>query len=87
MGYYSFKVLSVAEVDLPEHMVTIGQGVDVFSARIDDVESFRQDLALEGVRVLEMHILDDLEPVAAIPEVQVLLGNTTLKHLVGERNE
>lgn len=87
MGYYSFKVRSRTEVDLPEHMVTIGEGVDVFSARIDDVEAFQESLSLEGVQVLERHRLDDHEAIEPVHEVKVLLGNTTLRTLARERDE
>jgi hypothetical protein len=70
MGYYSFRVFSKNEVDLPEHLVTIGEGQDTFQARVDDLDSFTAYLSLEGVSVLSVHQLDALEAIDPIPEIK-----------------
>lgn len=85
MGYYSFKVRSAVEVDLPQHMITIGVGVDAFSVQVNDLDGFLKSLTQEGVTVLETRRLDDHVAIEPIQEVQLLLGNTTL--LTGGNDE
>ena len=61
--FYSFVVRSTREVPLPEHLLVIGEGTDTFNATVDNLEAFQERLRLEGVEVLQVHQLDDLEPV------------------------
>lgn len=67
--FCSFVVRSTREVPLPEHLLIIGEGVDAFNVVVDNLEAFQECLRLQGVEVLEVHQLDNLEPVppAALP--------------------
>jgi hypothetical protein len=86
MPFFSFKVWSNSEVDLPEHLVTIGEGQDVFCARVEDLDSFTEQLRRYGIRVIQVTQLDDLEAITPVPEVQFLLGNNpTLEAGHGEQ--
>jgi hypothetical protein len=86
MAYYSFKVVSKTEVDLPEHLVTIGEGNDAFSARVDDLEDFKNRLLKAGVTVLHAHQLDAHEAIEPVPEITFLqTGKTPI--LGGSREE
>lgn len=76
---YSFKVTSSREVDLTEHLITIGEGLDAFTVRTDDVKALKNYLAKEGVQVLECTQLDALEPVVPDPQIA-----DTLRCLQGE---
>jgi hypothetical protein len=62
--YYSFVVRSERDVPLPEHLLIIGSGLDIFNARVDDLDAFRVKLEAEGVKILEVHQLDGLDPVS-----------------------
>lgn len=85
MGFYSFKVISATEVDLPEHLVTVGEGNDAFSARVDDLEAFQARLLLEGITVLQVHQLDAHEAIEPVPEIGFLQGKMpTLGGTYGE---
>jgi len=66
---YSFKVTSLREVDVPQHFITIGKGLDTFTVRTDDVDALKDFLLNEGVSILECNQIDDLEPVEPQPEV------------------
>jgi hypothetical protein len=85
MPYYSFKVISKSEVDLPEHLVTVGEGNDAFSARVDDLGAFQARLLLEGITVLQVHQLDAHEAIEPVPEIRFLQGKMpTLGGTYGE---
>lgn len=66
---FSFKTLAPREVDLPEHLHTIGEGVDVFTITVSDLAAFKALLEVEGVEILECNALDDLEPVEPTPDL------------------
>lgn len=68
MPYFSFKVDSPSEVVLLNRHLVIGKGVDVFTITIQDLEGFTQQLTDRGIKVLEMHQLDDLQPIPVDPE-------------------
>ena len=72
--YYSFVVRSERDIPLPEYLIIIGSGLDMFNAVVEDLPAFRDRLAKEGVRVLEVHQLDGLEPV---PPGHFLPGDDT----------
>jgi hypothetical protein len=86
MGFYSFKVYSTAEVDLPEHLVTVGVGQDVFLARVEDLDAFKERLQLEGISVIQVHQLDAHEAIEPVPEIRLLQGklSTTLGDTHGQ---
>jgi len=65
----SFKVLSSHEVDVPEHFLTIGKGLDTFTVSTDDPDALVQRLADEGVKVLECNQLDNHERVEPSPDL------------------
>lgn len=63
--HYAFVVRSEFEVDLPEYLLTIGEGVDTFHVVLlnESLESFKAKLSSRGVKVLQVHQLDGLAPV------------------------
>jgi hypothetical protein len=75
MPFFSFKVQSKDEVILPSRSLTIGEGTDVFSRVIDDLDGFLSELERLEVKVLEYHRLDELE---AIPPDQAMFGGGPL---------
>lgn len=74
--HYSFVVRSEFEVDLPEYLLTIGEGVDTFHVVLlnESLESFKLKLVGYGVQVLQAHQLDGLAPV---PSVEVFEAQLT----------
>lgn len=83
--FYSFLTQSRETVDVPEHRLTIGEGIDTFNLTLDDVETFKKRLRSLGVSILQANQLDMLEPVA--PNlIEVLNGNECVReedHLLG----
>jgi hypothetical protein len=63
MSLYSFKVQSRDEVIISSRALAIGEGIDVFSKRLEDLPEFLAELSSLGVRVLEYHQLDNLEAI------------------------
>jgi hypothetical protein len=61
--YYSFKVRTNREVALPDYGLIIGPGLDVFSACVENLESFKERLQSEDAVVEEVNRLDAFEPV------------------------
>jgi len=84
---YSFKVFSPGEIDLPQHLMTIGKGLDTFTVTTDDVEGLKTHLSLEGVKVLECNQLDDLAPVQPKPEIRAALAGFATQLLGGARGQ
>lgn len=74
---YSFKVFSSREVDLHDHLMTIGAGLDTFTVTTNDIEGLKDHLILEEVKILECNRLDDLEPITPEPEVKEAFLNLT----------
>jgi sugar phosphate isomerase/epimerase len=68
MSYYSVKVKSPREVLVLEYVLSIGEGIDVFTRIINDLDEFRGVLKSHGVEILEINQLDKFEavPVEAI---------------------
>jgi hypothetical protein len=79
MAYYSFKVLSQQEVVLPTYFLALGEGIDVFNASVNDLEKFSQELFQNGVKILEVHQLDDLEQVPS--EVPLISSSSPIPQL------
>jgi len=63
MGYYSFVALARHPVALPDPLVMLGEGVNVFTALVDDLPDFLSTLAGEDVEVKQVNALDGLDPV------------------------
>lgn len=82
MPFYSFKVHSPVELVLPEYLVTIGEGLNVFNVTLDDLEAFQHILFQEGVCVLGVHQLDDLEQVPADPAIAAVMSGKIPAELV-----
>lgn len=62
MGIYTFKVYCKMQMDLHDHLITIGPGEDVFTAQTEDLASFKELLHLGGVVIREVNQVDTLEP-------------------------
>ena len=75
MSFFSFKVQSKDEVVIPSRALTIGDGIDVFSRVVDDLNEFLNELERLEVKVLEYHRLDELE---ASPSDQAMFGGRPL---------
>jgi hypothetical protein len=66
MGFYSFIVVSPEEVPLPEYMVYLDHGRNVFNAVVNDIEQFHRRMDEYGVKVLQVNRLDKYEPIEPI---------------------
>lgn len=88
--HYSFVVRSEFEVDLPEYLLTIGEGVDTFHVVLlnESLESFKAKLSSRGVKVLQVHQLDGLAPVPCCNAVEVFEAQLTgsVTPLLGARD-
>lgn len=76
--HYSFVVRSEFEVDLPEYLLTIGEGVDTFHVVLlnESLESFKVKLSSRGVKVLQVHQLDGLAPVPSVEVFEAQLAGS-----------
>lgn len=63
MGYYSIVAVARTPVAIPEPMLMLDTGRNVFPVQIEDLEAFLKLLSDEGVQVQEVHRLDQFEPV------------------------
>lgn len=63
MGFYSFIVVAPGEVPLPDYLVYLDTGRNVFNATVNDLDAFKQCLSDEGVQILQVNRLDEFEPV------------------------
>jgi hypothetical protein len=83
--HYSFVVRSESEIDLPEYLLNIGEGVDTFHVVLlnESLEDFKAKLGGCGVQVLQVHQLDGLAPSVEVFEAQ-LTGSVT--PLLGARD-
>jgi hypothetical protein len=75
MPFYSFRVQSKDEVIIPSRSLAIGEGIDVFSRVVDDLNEFLSELQGLEVKVLEYHRLDELE---AVQPDQAMFGGRPL---------
>jgi len=85
--HYSFVVRSEFEVDLPEYLLTIGEGVDTFHVVLlnESLEAFKSKLGGYGVQVLQVHQLDGLAPAPSVEVFEAqLTGSVT--PLLGARD-
>lgn len=77
MGYYSIVAVARQPVAIPDPMVMLDKGVNVFTAQTDDLDAFLKTLKNEGVTVQKVNQLDGLEPVPSnsvlLPEERALL--------------
>jgi hypothetical protein len=65
MGYYSFVALARYPVAMVDPLVMLGEGVNVFTALVEDLDEFLGDLKGEGVEVKQVNVLDGLDPIPA----------------------
>ena len=66
MGYYSFVAIASQEAHFPQHLLSLDQGLNVFSALVDDVTRFQRELQEAGVTVQQCYqISEDLDPMPA----------------------
>lgn len=82
MAFYSFRTHSAQDVVIPSHLVTIGEGFDVFNTVVTDLDEFMHRLGAEGVKVLEVIQLDVLEQVPADPAIQAAMSGTIPLELI-----
>jgi hypothetical protein len=68
MGFYSFVVISPEELPLPEYLVHLDTGRNVFNAAVNDIDTFRKRLADAKVRIVQENRLDDHKPIPTEPE-------------------
>jgi hypothetical protein len=68
MGFYSFIVISPEELPLPEYLLHLDTGRNVFNAAINDIDTFKKRLSDSKVRIIQMNRLDDHKPIPTEPE-------------------
>lgn len=61
MGFYSFIVMAPGEVVIPEQLIYLEAGQNVFNAAIDDIGAFLKRLADDDVEIIQMNQLDNYE--------------------------
>lgn len=61
MGFYSFIVNSPDEVPLPEYLIYLDPGRNVFNTTVNDLDAFTKRLAEAGVEILQCNRLDEFE--------------------------
>lgn len=64
-GYYSFVALAQHPVTMPDPLVMLGQGINTFTALVDNLDEFLGTLKDEGVEVKQVNALDGLDEVPA----------------------
>jgi hypothetical protein len=75
--YYSIVANSKDDVVLPEYLIAVGCGVNVFTVTTDDLPGVLSRLAQEGVQVQTIHQLDGTEAFHQLPnssQVTLSLG-------------
>lgn len=73
MGYYSIIAIAKQPVAIPDPMVMLDRGMNVFTAQTDDLDGFLATLKNEGVTVQKVNQLDGLDAVK--PEDTLLLAS------------
>lgn len=63
MGYYSIVAVARQPVGIPDPLVMLDKGVNVFTAQTDDLEGLLDTLKSEGVTVQKVNRLDGHAPV------------------------
>ena len=62
-AYYSFIVAVHDEmVHLPEYLLVLGGGTNVFTLLVEDITEFRSRLSDLGVEVIQANRLDETDP-------------------------
>ena len=81
MGFYSFVVLAPVEVPLPDYLLYLEPGRNVFNVLLKtDLETFTNFLVEQGVQIIQTNRLDAHEPVppeAWPPELDALNDHGT----------
>jgi hypothetical protein len=66
MGHYSFIVIAADEVPIPDYMMYLEPGRNVFNVVLrTDLETFTNFLTDHGVQIVQTNRLDVFEPVTA----------------------
>lgn len=65
MGYYSIVGIAKQPVAIPDPMIMLDTGLNVFTAQTDDLDGLLVTLKNEGVLVQKVHQLDGHTPVEA----------------------
>jgi len=71
MAFYSFVVMNDSGdvVVIPENLLTLDTGRNVFSTQVEDVEHFVDQLRQMGVRVTAQHRLDEHDLIEDPPDL------------------
>lgn len=81
MGFYSFIVMAPDEIPIPEHVIYLDAGRNVFNVMLEDIDAFKQRLTDAGVEILQVNRLDEYEQVEPLDielEEEVSFDDPTL---------
>lgn len=62
MGFYSIVAVAKQPVAIPDPLILLDKGRNVFTVRTDDLEELRAKLRTEGVEIVQAHRLDEHQP-------------------------
>ena len=85
MGYYSIVAVARQPVAIPDPLVLLDTGLNVFTAQTDDLEGMLDALKNEGVTVKKVNRLDGLPSVE--PKATLLLPGESEELLLGQGDE
>ena len=72
MPHYSLVIWTPLEMPLPEHRILLDPGTNAVRLFVDDPGALKERLEAEGARVIQMHCLDNMDPIE--PEESALDG-------------
>lgn len=61
MAFYSFTAIAQQPVGIPDPMILLDKGLNVFTAHTDDLDGLLKQLEDEGVTVTQVNRLDQHE--------------------------
>lgn len=62
MGFYSIVAVAKQPVAVPEPLILLDRGRNVFTVHTEDLEGLREKLKTEGVEIVQANRLDDHQP-------------------------
>lgn len=77
MGYYSFVAVARQAVAIPDPLILLDKGRNVFTAQTDDLDGLLETLKRENVEVVKVAQLDGVAP--SYPQDNLLLPGETLE--------
>ena len=69
MGFYSFIVVSPDVIQLPEYVICLDHGRNVFNATVNDLDRFKARMSELNVEILQVNRLDEYEPPPSYDEI------------------